>query len=125
MHFLRHVSEGTVSDDPATLVTGQNSGYQAVGIAVLAGARRIVLLGYDMKPGPRGEEHWFGKHPRGLNSPTAHLPIMRGNFSKLAPALEQKGIEVINCSTDTALTCFKRLPIESVFPDPPGPGIPA
>lgn len=125
IHFLRWRSDGALSEDPTTLTSGMNSGYQAMSLAYLAGAAQIVLLGYDMKPGPKGEEHWFGKHPRGMASPLPALPAMRQNFPKLAKALAAKGVEVVNCSADTALDCFRREPIESVFPDPPGPAVPA
>ena len=53
-----------LSLDPDKLVTGHNSGFQALNLAVLAGARRILLLGYDGKAGQDGRTHWSGGHPR-------------------------------------------------------------
>ena len=48
--FMLHNSghEG-LSEKPNCLHTGSNGGYQAVNIATLAGAKRVVLLGYDMR----------------------------------------------------------------------------
>jgi hypothetical protein len=42
---------GVISRDPGTLAHGGNGGYQAINLAALAGAERIILLGYDMKHG--------------------------------------------------------------------------
>lgn len=94
--------------DPSGLRTGQNGGYQAINLAVHLGARRILLLGYDMQIGPGRRTHWFGDHPNRVKSPYhAFLDC----FPHLAEPLRQIGVSVINCSRETALTCFPRLPI--------------
>lgn len=88
--------------------TGGNSGYQAINLAYLMGAKRIILLGYDMQG-----THWHGKHVRCLSNQNdftqwiAHMNI-------LANALKNEGVEVINCTRQTALTCFKREKLENV-----------
>ena len=94
------------------LRNGRNSGYQAINLAVLLGATRIILLGYDMKPAGR-KNHWFGEHPRSASS----LPYRDwlAAFSSLPKPLQQLGVEVINCSRDTALTTFPRRPLEVVL----------
>ena len=91
---------------------GANSGYQAINLAFLWGAKRIVLLGFDCKT-IDGKAHWFGQHPHDLNrvQPFQHW---LSNFRQLASDLEAEGVEVINCSPDTALTCFQRRPLEEL-----------
>lgn len=104
-------------------MTGQNSGYQALNLAVLAGAQRILLLGYDMKFAPDGRQHWFGDHPR-LEHParlTAHLH----NFRRAAKHLARVGVDVINCSPDSALDCFRHEEIESVLHGQDAAALPA
>jgi len=86
-----------------------NSGAQAINLAYLLGATRIILLGYDMQ-NTGGKAHWFGDHPPELHNGTYHSYVP--NFSRLANDLEQEGIEVINCSRHTALTQFNRGNIE-------------
>lgn len=112
-----------LSTDPAVLADGRNSGYQAINLAALAGAARIVLLGYDSKPGPDGKAHWFGQHP----IPT-HEATIRGfktHYKQLVAPLKALGVEVVNCSPGSAITCFPKESLESVFPDPAGTVLPA
>lgn len=89
---------------------GGNSGYQAVNLAYLWGAKRIVLLGYDMQhTGRKG--HWHGDHPWKLGvKPPVRDWIPR--FSVMAEGLVAEGVEVINATRETALTCFARQAIE-------------
>ncbi len=100
---------------PTHLVTGGNSGYQAVHLAAHFGAKRIVLVGFDMKEGKNNRRHWFGNHPGSLNARGNFIPWAR-QFKMLADYLENKlRIDVINCTTDTALTCFRRANLEDVL----------
>lgn len=93
------------------LVFNSNSGSQAIGLAYLLGATRIILLGYDM--GATGRTHWFGEHPKGLS--TGNYSSYVPTFTKLAEDLERDGIEVINCTRTTALTQFKRATIDDIY----------
>ena len=81
-----------------------NSGAQAINLAYLLGARRIILLGYDM--GATGNSHWFGSHPKGLSNGNYSNYVTA--FDRLAEDLKYEGVEVINCTRKTALTQFKR-----------------
>ncbi len=49
--------------DPSCIRTGNNSGYQALHIAVQAGAARVLLCGYDMRA-IDSKLHWFGRSTR-------------------------------------------------------------
>lgn len=88
-----------------------NSGAQAINLAYLMGATRIILLGYDM--GATGQSHWFGSHPKGLNNGN-YAGYVR-NFTKLAADLRYEGVEVINCTRTTALTQFPRAELSSII----------
>lgn len=94
------------------LRTGRNSGYQAINLALHLGARRVLLLGYDMQR-TGGKSHWFGEHPIRSNSP---LSSFRQHFDGLAKRLPEYGLDVINCSRETALTCFPRMTIHEALP---------
>ena len=83
---------------------GQNSGYQAVGLAYHLKADRIILIGFDMQR-TGGKSHWHGDHPRGLNNADAVHKWPR-HFPALAADLREDGVEVVNCTIETALTCF-------------------
>ncbi len=94
---------------------GGNSGYQAVNLAFLFGAARIILLGFDMQR-TDGKVHFFGIHPyhRSLSDgPTdSLLADWAKKFERLALDLAEEGVEVINASRATALTCFERKELE-------------
>jgi hypothetical protein len=91
---------------PWAVRTGHNSGYQAINVAVHLGAKRIILLGFDMQRGKRASgDHWFGAHPGGGRP---GVEGFHAHFSTLVKPLKAIGVEVINASRQTALTCFPR-----------------
>jgi hypothetical protein len=104
------------------LMTGQNSGFQAINLAVLAGAKRIALLGYDMKA-TGGKAHWFGDHP--IQTAPSVFSAMINNFPSLVKPLGTLGVEVLNCTPGSALECFPKRALESVLPDPAAAALPA
>lgn len=99
---------------PTHIVSGGNSGYQGIHLAVHYGARKVILLGFDMKLGPKKQKHYFGDHPGNLNM-RGNFPGWIRTFGYLAKALRKRGVEVVNCTTDTALTCFDRAPLEQTL----------
>lgn len=93
--------------------TGGNSGFQAINLAFLFGARRIVLLGFDMSD--EAGIHWHGAHLNGLHNPNRdNFKRWRKALGELAVDLELEGVEVVNASRETALECFKRTRIEAI-----------
>lgn len=95
---------------------GSNSGYQAINLAYLLGASKIVLLGYDMQRD--GEQvHFFGNHPYHKPGGGPTNSLMKDwceKFVALARDLNNEGVEVINATRKTALTAFDRLVLEEV-----------
>lgn len=96
-----------LSADPSTVTTGGNSGYQAVGIAVHAGCSRVLLCGFDMKPG-----HWHSEHkpPLRKTNPEQYKTWIE-RFHTLVKPLSAAGVEVINCSPGSALNAFPHIPL--------------
>lgn len=91
---------------PTGLRTGKTSGYQAINLAVHLGARVVVLLGYDLQPGPDGRSNFCGSHPYAKKAPPyGFAPV----FRELVEPLRAIGVRVLNASRATALTCFPRL----------------
>lgn len=85
-----------------------NSGFQAINLAYLWGYTRIVLLGFDMKFGPKGERHYHVDHPAPMvQSQTFHEWLHKS--VQLARGLREEGIDVVNCTPDSALKCFPLL----------------
>lgn len=86
---------------------GRNSGHQALGLAYLFGARRIILLGYDFQR-TGGRAHWHADHPPQIGNLAADLDGWQASMSQLARDIAKQGVEVVNCTRETALTCFSR-----------------
>jgi hypothetical protein len=99
---------------PTHVMTGGHSGYTAINLAMHLGARRIILLGYDMQRGPQGEEHFFGDHPdRTHLAYTARCKA----YASLLRYLTPRGISIVNATRETAIpdTYVPRLSLEAVL----------
>lgn len=107
--MLRNDGNDGISRRPNAIRTGLNSGYQALQIAIAAGAVRVILLGYDMHY-PGGVSHWHGGHPEAAPGGTYETVYVKF-FHELAPYLTAKGIDVINCSAISKIQCFRRMPL--------------
>lgn len=106
VNALRNTGMDGLERDPSGLRTGQNSGYQAINLAVHLGATRILLLGYDMQR-VKGKAHWYGEHlGTGYQHTASPYHLFLRCFETIGEPLQQLGIEVINCSPQTALTMF-------------------
>lgn len=111
---LANVGYAGLSDDPGGVTNGSNSGFSALGLAVLLGASRILLLGYDMSY-DQGRAHFFGDHPSGLRQTESLYPSFRRAFESLVDPLKARGVEVLNCTRRTALTAFPRMALEEAL----------
>jgi hypothetical protein len=89
--------------NPCGLRNGRNSGYQAINLAVHLGARRIILVGYDMQDAEGGVQHWHEPHPNRSAPPYAKCLQF---FGTLVEPLEALGVEVVNATRETALVIF-------------------
>lgn len=93
---------------PGYVNTLNNSGGQAIQVAIHAGAARVILLGFDM----RGR-HWHGDEA-GSNFNEGTHPVWLLRMAGLARTLPD-GVEVINCTPGSALTCFPRADLDDVL----------
>lgn len=93
--------------DPRRIHYGENSGFQAVNLALLFGCKVILLLGFDMNKA--GKRHFFGNHPPTLRN--ADPSVFRKNFNMAATDLRTKRVpvQILNCSPDSALEAFPKL----------------
>lgn len=102
--------------DPRYLRHGNNSTYAAMHLAVHMGARRLILLGVDMRYGPAGESHFHGGH--GVPHMESTLrETMLPMFASLAEPLAERGIEVLNANPNSAVTVWPRCTIEEALRD--------
>lgn len=112
VQLLKNTGREGLDVNPTGLHHGYNGTHQAMNLAVHFGAKRIVLLGVDMRP-LDGKEHWHGDHPNKSRSPYKLFIRMVGT---LVNPLNDLGIEVINCSPRSALECFPKRSLRDVLP---------
>lgn len=102
--------------EPTGLRTGRNSGYQAINLSVHLGAKRILLLGYDMSR-HGGKGHFFGEHPKNWSPSPFHSFL--DSFKTIEQPLKDLGVEVVNCSRRTALKVFPTMALDAALPPLP------
>ncbi len=94
---------------------GRSSGHRAVSIAIMCGAKRVVLLGYDMRVDPvSGRSHCHDDYS---------WPGMGGMFTdEFIPGFDgwyrdasAVGCEIVNATDGTALAEFPVVPLDSVL----------
>lgn len=110
---VKSAGQRGLTSAPDSVTTGGNSGHQAIHLVRNLGAKRIILLGFDMAH-TFGKSHWHGNHPSGLGNAGScggWVKLMR----PLAEGLKAEGVEVINCSRHTALDCFPRAELAEVL----------
>lgn len=96
-----------------TIGWGGNSGFGALNLAVQFGAKKIILIGYDMTL--RGGVHWHGPHV-GLNNPNdGNVARWRNALDNVKVTLDGLGIEVINCSLVSSLQNYPKMSLEEAL----------
>jgi hypothetical protein len=97
--------------------SGGNSGFQALNLAIQWGARKILLVGYDMSDASGA--HWYGRNNWiGANNPNGHnFKRWIAAFETAAKQCRELGVEVVNCSPWSALACFPKMTIEAALGD--------
>lgn len=100
---------GAWSNNPDAVASGANSGFQALNLAVIQGAARVILLGYDF--GADEKKHWFGDHPDPLKKNSDYAQWIKC-MNRAAPKIP---VPVINCSRRSAIECFPKHDLREVL----------
>lgn len=92
---------------------GGHSGFQAMNLAVQFGAKRILLVGFDMQM-DKGA-HW-NPGERGVAKPDANrFETWRREMDGCADQIAGLGVDVINCSMGSALTAYRKVQLTEVL----------
>jgi hypothetical protein len=112
-----------ISDNPKMVSWNGNSGAAAISIAANMGAKRIILLGFDMKLDDSKHQHWHNVYNRNYTNPKPnkphHLPFdrhLRG-FPEIAKDAKRRGIEILNCCPDSAIKEFPKFSLKELIWD--------
>jgi hypothetical protein len=112
LHLVAGQDGEEFSLDPEVITYGSNSGFQAINLALLLGAKRIVLVGFNMQA-VNGSRHFFGDHGRGLRNTSSYSNFIRA-FERAARKLPPE-IQIVNATPNTALRCFRMMPLEKAL----------
>lgn len=112
VHLIAGKDAQGFSFDPSVIHYGQNSGFQAVNLALHFGARHIILVGFDMRR-VDDKAHFFGDHPAGLNSTPTYVDFINAFTNAKLPS----GVRVINATPNSALKCFPMMSFDEAVND--------
>lgn len=111
-----------ISSNPYKVSWNGNSGAAAISVAANAGAKRIILLGFDMKLGDNKMQHWHDVYQRGPavgDRRMKHLPFQRHliGFAQIAKDAKSRGIEILNANPKSAIEEFKKYSVKELLYD--------
>jgi hypothetical protein len=101
-----------ISLDPQYIVTGSHSGHQALNVAILAGAAKLLLLGFDGKA-LDGRTHWHGGHPE--TTPASDYASRARAWTMSQHEIKATGVRIINCSLQSSIGLFEKMSLEQAL----------
>lgn len=110
--YLRQTTDRGLSSNPGTIHVRGNSGYAALNLAFLKGARQIILLGYDFS---QGHQHWFPKYPwQPSRANETYYQRWAAEFVNTLPQLRQVGVDVINANPASRIEVFPKVSLSEM-----------
>lgn len=117
-----------IGSTPDMVSWNSNSGAAAISVAAHAGAKRIILLGFDMKQGVDKSKHWHRLYQPIITPAEAkrkgvilhqRMPFDRHLkcFPTIAKEAAERGIEILNASPDSAITVFPKYSVKELLWD--------
>lgn len=112
--ILRRGKKFGFEPSPNTISHGNNSGYAAINLAIHLGAKKIVLLGYDMGMTAEGT-HFHDGYPVNATSAKIYQEQFLPGFDILKNELRGKDIQIFNASPTSNLKTFTKVTIEEAL----------
>jgi hypothetical protein len=97
-----------------SLCHGNNSGYAAINLAYLLGAKQIILLGYDMKNDGK-QSHYHDGYPVPATGNNVYKDQFIPGFEILAGLLKDKNVKVYNASINSDLLVWPKISFEKAL----------
>lgn len=112
-----------ITPNPYKVSWNLNSGAASISLAAHLGAKRIILLGFDMRLGGETRyQHFHDAYKRGpvLSEDQKRkrgLPFKRHleGFPAIKRDADKLGIEIINTSLNSRIECFKKVDIKELL----------
>lgn len=112
LHVFRNDNSGKalMSRDPDVL-NGSNSGTCALNLAYQMAPKKLYLFGFDFCLSPQGVAHWYKVYSwaRPAGAGASRLAKWAKEFKLFAAQFKEAGIEVINVSEASKITCWPRV----------------
>lgn len=110
---VKRLEGSGIVTNPAIVRWNKNSGASAINLAYHLGAKRIVLLGFDMKQ-KDGQNNWHQNHKHNPR-PTIYQNLFLPPFDIIARDAKNLGIEILNATPDTDLKAFPIIQLGDVL----------
>ena len=111
-----------ISPNPRKVSWNNNTGAAAISVAAHTGAKRIFLLGFDMKLGSNRMQHWHDLYNRGPVPPDDDRRNRKLAFDRhliafpdIASDAKRMGIQIINVCPDSAITDFPKVALKNII----------
>lgn len=92
-----------------------SSGHHGICYAIMLGATKVILLGFDCQH-TDGKRHHHPDHPEGFgNADKPERWIVE--HERIAEGAKKLGVRIINCTRQTALECYERMPLSEALND--------
>lgn len=96
-----------------TINWNHNSGAAAINFATLAGAKRILLLGFDMCA-QETQTHWHSVYGETKTHKNTFRRFLN-KFASIAEAAKKQGVEILNVSPNSSITEFRKVALKDVL----------
>ena len=123
--WIKHIDKDRehprgISLTPSRVSWNGNTGAAAISVAAHAGAKRIILVGFDMKSGKDDYAHWHDVYLRGrIVEPQRKMKLPYDKFLRrfkyIAADAKKMGIEIINACPDSAITEFRKTTVKELL----------
>lgn len=107
---LENDGQDGLSERPDAVRTGQHSCYQAINIATLSGAKKILVLACDLRYVNNRSHAHNGHHPT-VTDESAYRRYAK-NFRTIENPLKKMGVEVVNCAPGSEVKSFRFSTVE-------------
>lgn len=103
---MRRFKRSDWLSDNLHFLYGFCAGMQILNLALILGAKIIILLGYDLKHGPKGETQYHDDHQRETNAKLWQNSMLP-EFNRVAEYLRLGGPKVYNANKDSLIRGFE------------------
>jgi len=116
LNYIEERWEDSLSTDKGYICAHHGSGPQILNMALHYGCTTMLLIGWDMRYAEK--RHYFGEdaltekhHPR--TGPNGELSGLIREMETIDT--EKLGIEIVNCSPGSAMTCFPMMDLDEAL----------